>query len=191
MATPSSICNQALLLLGQKTIQSLDEETKEAAACKAFYDDTRDHCLRDMKPNFATHRVKLTAANPTPAWGFDYAWALPQDYMCVVQLDMQTLQDRQYRNWRVEGLSFLTDRFEPNIRYVQRIDGVESRMDSSFVKTMAAFIAYEIGYALTESTEKVASMFDLFVQRREDAYGIYGQESSTVELTNEQLTQVR
>lgn len=191
MADEVNICNQALFLLGDNKIQSLNEDSKEAEVCSVFYATARDACLQDVKPNFALYRVKLTTAAATPAWGFDFAYALPQDYMVVTELDNETLQDSQYREWRVEGGDFLTDRFEPNIRYVRRIEGVESQMDAMFVKALAAYIGYEIGYTLTNSDEKVASMFDLYGVRKDDAQAIYGMESSTVRLKNDQLTIVR
>jgi hypothetical protein len=190
MSDPVKICNQALLLLGEKRIQALDEDTPEGEVCDTFYIDARDHVLRELKPSFARKRVTLTSAGAKPEWGFDHAWRLPQDYVVVTMLDNQTLQDRQYRDWRVEGKDFLTDRSEPHIQYVHNTD-VEALADSSFVKALAAYLAYEIAYPLTNSNDKVSAMFALYENRRDDAMATYGQESSTVKTTNDQLTIVR
>ena len=95
-----NICNQALLLLGERTIQSLDEDSTQAKVCAAFYETSRDACLRELKPSFARKRAVLTAVGPKPAWGFDNAYQLPQDCLLVIEQDNVTLQDRGYRDWR-------------------------------------------------------------------------------------------
>ena len=191
MTTAVNICNQALLLLGEQVLQSLEEDTNQAKVCSAYYDTTIDHCIRDLKPSFAKRRTTLTMESNPPSWGFDKAYDLPQGSLAVLMLDTESLQDRQYKQWRVEGNQFVTDRTEPNILYLERNQETESLMDASFIKAAAAYLAYEIAYALTNSNDKVAAMFELDQIRADDARAVYGMESSTVRTKNEQLTIVR
>jgi hypothetical protein len=186
-----NICNQALLLLGEQTIQSLEEDSTRAKACAEFYESSRDACLRELKPSFARVRVALTALSQTPVWDFDRAYRLPQDCLLVIEQDNVTLQDRGFRDWRVEGRDFLTSRVEPRILYIKTDDDIESLMDGSFIKTLACYVAYEVAYAITNSNDKVSAMYDLYTIRRDQAIVEYGQESSTRDTTNDQLTLVR
>ena len=57
MTSAVNIANQALLMLGENAIQSLDEQTTEAQLANAFYADTRNYVLADLKPPFARLRV--------------------------------------------------------------------------------------------------------------------------------------
>ena len=186
-----NICNQALLLLGEKKLQSLTEDTPSAGACNEFYESTIKFLLQDMKPGFARKRVKLTTVRPKPEYEFDKAYQLPQDYLVVVEQDNRTLSGRQYRDWRVEGRSYLTDRSEPALLYISRDVNTEGLMDGGFIKTAAAYLAYEVAYPITNSDNKVSAMYDLYTIRSDAAIVIYGQESSTRETTNDQLSIVR
>lgn len=186
-----NICNQALLLLGEQTIQSLEEDSTQAKVCDAFYKTSRDACLRELKPSFARVRAILDTVSVTPVWDFDNAYRLPQDCLLVIEQDNVTMQDRTYREWRVEGRDFLTNRIEPRVLYIKSDDDIESLMDGSFVKALACYVAYEIAYSLTNSNDKVSAMYDLYTIRRDQAIVEYGQESSTRDTTNDQLTLVR
>jgi hypothetical protein len=192
-----NICNQALLLLGEKTIQSLEpptdptDDTSARIACDAFYESAIAFLIQDMKPSFARVRVKLTTALAKPAWEFDNAYQLPQDYLVVVERDSFDIQGTQYRVWRVEGRAYLTNNTEPNIMYMARDENTEGKMDGGFIKTAAAYLAYEMAYALTNSDAKVSAMYDLYTIRSDAAIVVYGQEGSTRDTTNDQLTVVR
>ena len=56
------ICNLALLKFGSPKITSIDDQTPEAAACKALWDIVRDEVLYDHPWNFAMKRADLGAA---------------------------------------------------------------------------------------------------------------------------------
>jgi hypothetical protein len=79
--TEASICNVALLRVGQRqTIDSLEEATTEAMACKALYPFARDSLLEEVWWSWATKRqvLALTAETRT---GWSYVYAFPSD--CV------------------------------------------------------------------------------------------------------------
>ncbi len=77
MTSAVGICNLALGNVGiQQTIASLDEKSKEAAACKRYYEQARDEVLEDYPWPFATRTVTLAlvASDPTPTWYFSYRY---------------------------------------------------------------------------------------------------------------------
>lgn len=81
MASVVEICNAALGNIGvQQTIASLDEKSKEASACKRFYEQARNELLRARNWPFATRFVQLALVETfdgTQAW--DYSYRYPAD----------------------------------------------------------------------------------------------------------------
>jgi hypothetical protein len=79
----AAICNVALARIGvNEPIDSLDEATAEAWACKTLYAPTRDALLATVAWPFATRRATLTAIAGTTRSGWAYAFTLPAD--CLV-----------------------------------------------------------------------------------------------------------
>lgn len=72
------ICNLALDSVGRSTIQSINEDTREAQVCKLRYGLSRDFALADFDWGFArTHSVLPLTSEEYPGW--DYAYARPSD----------------------------------------------------------------------------------------------------------------
>lgn len=78
------ICNAALRRLGATPITSLTEGSKSANSIRDFYEETRDELLRSHPWNYARSRQKLAQLATAPAFGFDYAYGLPSDWMRTV-----------------------------------------------------------------------------------------------------------
>lgn len=79
-----AIVNQALVLLGQKPIVSLGDNTDVARTASTFYGITRDEVLVEHTWNFAIKRASLVLipdpappADPIPLYGFAHAFQLP------------------------------------------------------------------------------------------------------------------
>jgi hypothetical protein len=186
------ICNHALMLLAEKTIQSLDEDTNEARACNVFYQLTRDACLREIKPNFAIARTAQLGAGTAPPFGYASAFDLPQDCTLVLGVFQagQPLTDRD--GWVREGQQILCN-YDAGIqiRYIRTLPNIEAVMDASFVQAFSAFLAAQLTYTLTSSSGKLTSMVQLYELRKAECENQYGQESSTRMITNTQLTAYR
>jgi len=88
MATDVSICSNALRRLGDAPITSLTDDTERARLCNAFFPDARDTVLRAHPWNFAITRASLPQLSDTPAYGFNYMYALPTDPYCLRVLEM-------------------------------------------------------------------------------------------------------
>lgn len=76
--TRTEIANMALAHLGSsKTIQDLDtENSKEAKACRTFYETVVDEVLRNRSWPFATQfaDLALVEEDPTDEWSFSYRY---------------------------------------------------------------------------------------------------------------------
>ena len=64
----AALCNRFLTRIGANTIQSLDEESKEARVCKANFEFLRDDVNSAHAWGFAIKRVELAqSATAQPA----------------------------------------------------------------------------------------------------------------------------
>lgn len=96
MATQIDICNNALALIGQGShITSLNDNKKEADACKRLYDGVLRSCIEAHNYSFAK---KTAIANQSLGDGgaapFSNAFALPAD--CIRVIDIIEPDDRNY-----------------------------------------------------------------------------------------------
>ena len=162
MPAPSetSIANAALVLLGERRISSIDENTKPAKTLKERYAEVRDDTLRAHPWNFATKRIGLAADAVAPVWGFDSAFTLPVD--CLRLLEVENRQDIAYQ---VEGRKILTDHGAPlNIVYTRQVT-VVIEMDVMFRQALAAALAADVAEAFTGSSTKVDQLLSIMTEK--------------------------
>ncbi len=86
MASDTNIANRAMRLLKAGRIASLDDGSKNANVAIDVYDEVRDDLLRAHKWNFNKRLVLLARLSTAPAFGFDYAYALPSDWIRTYSL---------------------------------------------------------------------------------------------------------
>ena len=141
------ICNRALGLVGSPFIASLDDAKQAARLCKRIYPEIRDEMLRDHDWNFASMRALLPALTTAPLWGFDDAYQLPGDCLCVREIDGLCPRD----DWRVEARTISISLSAPlKIRYTaQRTD--TGLFDPGFTSALAYAVAAEICMPLTNN----------------------------------------
>jgi len=88
MASAVSICNEALLQLGCESISSLSGTSKAARHCNQFYPTSRDEVLESHNWTFTVKRQELArVSGVTPAWGYDYTYQLPSDFVFDIRLE--------------------------------------------------------------------------------------------------------
>jgi hypothetical protein len=168
MASVIQVANRALTKLGAARIISLDDDNKQARAIANCFDDLRDDELRAHRWQFAMRRIELAALSDAPAFGYNYQYALPPDYLRMDMVDdrfpsaiMDNYIDTEYLEWTVEGNLILTDIDAPlKLRYIAQITEPNS-WDSNFREALASRIAMEICEDLTQSdTKKQAAAND-------------------------------
>ncbi|MEX2450200.1 MAG: hypothetical protein WD407_05030 [Rhodospirillales bacterium] len=149
MTSDVGICNSALIKIGAKTITSLTEGSKNANACNEQFGKLRDDLLRSHHWNFATKRVQLARLTETPDFGFDYAYALPSDWLRTVSVhDNDTGAGTVV--YRIEGARLHTDADRVYLRYIARILD-PNRMPSDFQEALAALLAWEMAIPIAQS----------------------------------------
>mgnify|MGYP003137528958 FL=1 len=125
------ICNHALLKVGADTIASLDvsQATDDgvifsAKLCNILFDQALVETLRLYPWNSATKRTQLTRLAETPAFKYQFKYALPIDFVRVINLYASTEAYDDTTEWSVESGEVLTDYEEAYLKYVAKPEDV-------------------------------------------------------------------
>lgn len=160
MASHVEIGNRALTKLGATRITSFNDNSKAARALNSLWPTVLKAELSRRYWNFALARTSLPALSDQPAWGFNYQYQLPNDYLKLVQVNdiyiATNLTDYRQSDdspWAIEGQAILCDLGSPlKIRYVRNITD-PGLFHPLFVETLASKLAYEACYEITQSRE--------------------------------------
>lgn len=139
MVSEVQICNLALLKFGNITINSLEDNTAQAQACKELYPLMRDELMSLHEWNFALARADISPElQATPAFQYDFAYQLPADCLRVVELYGTEAK------WAREGNEFLTNQEEEIfIRYIKKVT-TTGAFSQVFVNSLAVRLAGEL-----------------------------------------------
>lgn len=175
MASSIDICNSALIKLGVETITDFEDNNKRASLCNVQYDIIRKKLLRKYHWSFAIKRAALTVDSTAPLFGWDYRFALPSDYLRI-------LQDPYYKDtpYLIEGGYLLTNEATFSIKYVYNITDA-SLYDSLFVETLATALAIDLCTPLAQSESLKQSLINDFKDLLSDARTINSQERQLAE----------
>lgn len=174
MASKVSIANRALTKLGADRILLLSDDSQQARVLNSMFDDVRDAELARNHWKFAIRRTSLPALVDAPAWGYQFQYPLPPDYLAMVQINEIYCRTGMRAPWSVESGSILTDFEAPLLlRYVSRVENT-GLYHALFVEALACKLAMEACEALTQSSSKKQAAtqeyeFALSEARRQDA----------------------
>ncbi len=184
MVCPIDICNQALFHLGVSGISDLDDTGDiSAVACKMFYDAALRTALRDHPWGFAKTEVALSLAAESGEYpSYDYAYQYPHD--CLRPLRIHTDDRKKSRkieydvqiNLARNGKVILTDEPEAILSYIVYIDD-PNLYDGWFVEMFVLCLASKIAGKLTGDTTKSKNMLSAYMQARDQAQAIAGNEN--------------
>ncbi|NBC18744.1 MAG: hypothetical protein GVY18_15680 [Bacteroidetes bacterium] len=160
MTDRTAVCNQALALLGQGLIASFEDETQKAGQCRAFYDSSVDAVFECFPWPFAIKRKALAKDADYP--GVWSAYKLPTDYRYFVR----NAVDRE-SDYLIEGRNLVTTARSVTLVYVSRVS--EGLWPGQFTEVVAARLAANLAYPVTESNTKAANMYAAYKDRLRDA----------------------
>ena len=162
MASQVQIVNEALGLLGEPSIVSIDDEIERARTMKALWDGRRDSLIEEHRWGFAMARAELPALAGVPPWGFDYAYQMPVDCIRLDQVGEWWAWDRHGSHgsagpegpWSVEGRTILSNETAPlAIRYIRRVED-PGLFPPLFAEALACKLASWAASRQTESNPK-------------------------------------
>ncbi len=183
------LVNQALFMLGQKSIISMTEDNEAARLCNGRYTYIRDATIRAYPWNCAMTRATLARSGTAPTWKFDYKFALPTDPYCLRVLEMKEKEEGGYK-WKIEGRWIVTDSTTANILYLKRVTDV-NEMDLLLREAIAARLAADICYALTGSSKREDSLWIIYEQKIRRAKSVDAQEGTPEETTEDTFLNAR
>lgn len=195
MTRPTSstaIANLALRHLKNAPITSIsppDSDSKAAASCAAWYDQSRRHCLEDHPWNFATKRVEIAAENDEPVFEYLKKYQVPSDFIRVGRLG-ESWYDPE-RDYEIEGDYIITDVTTPlKLVYVYDFENV-SKFSSKFISCLAYKLAANMAYELTGNASLKDGMEQLYRSELTSAASVDGQNRPTRRIQKSKLADAR
>jgi len=152
MPSETDIANVALRLVGGTRITSLTQATPNANAVNDIYTEIRDNML-EFPWNFATQRVELARLSTTPSFGYDYAYALPADWLYTISVHDNDggYGTIDYREEQVASQKVIsTDHSSVYLTYVKR-ETDPNLMPASFRVALESALARNLAITIANS----------------------------------------
>jgi hypothetical protein len=185
-ATQTSICTNALLMLGAQTLSSTNDGTDRSTIAANLYPTARDAVLRSHPWNCATKRVVLAPDSAAPAFGYAAQFTLPSDFLRVVEVG----DFNEDVDWKVEGGKILASGTALKLRYIWR-NTVESTWDAMLVHAMELKMAELMAYPITMSAAKEQVAHEKFERFMKQCRAVDGQDDPAQQLGDERLLTAR
>lgn len=150
-----SIVNIALIMLGEATITSLDDDEKAARVASNLYTRVRDVVLEDHTWSDARAMATLALLTTTPTWDYANEFQLPTDFLRMVRIDSP--EDR----WQIHGRKLLTDLGSVNIEYIKRLEDPND-MSTMLKEAISARLAAEMSLPMTGDPKRQEAMWSLY-----------------------------
>jgi len=182
MATGVSICSNALVMLGAKTINDFNEPVDRAKIAANLYPTIRDSLLRTHPWNCTIKRVLLAPDATPPAFGYANQFELPADFLRVLEVGQNGCQI----DYLVEGRSIMADATSIELRYVY-LNEVENTWDANLVELLTLAMAAAMAYPITQSAALQANFEQKLTMAKKVARAVDGQEDPPQTLGDERL----
>lgn len=141
------------------------DTSAEAKVARDVYYDMRDALLRQYLWSFAKKRVQLAQVVTTPAFGFDYGYAMPADFLRVISVHPSDANNSICR-YKVETLSvsstdtlvLLANTTTLYLRYVAKVESA-ALMDPMFRDVLSWRLAEHFANAIRESASQADACY--------------------------------
>ena len=172
-ASKVEIANLALLRLGQRSIQSLTEQSNEATWANKLYDRTRRTVLRSFPWRFAA-KIETLALVDVEITGYLYAYALPTD--CLAPIEVISSYTGTTAQFERSGSEIWTDEANAQLRYIRDVQD-PNEFDDGFIDAFAYRLAAELAMPVTGKEGLAAQMMSGFMLAKHEAQAISSRES--------------
>ena len=193
-ATPVQICNLALSWMGQKRINSLNDNQNEAIVMNDNYELSRDKTLSDIAWTFATERQVLAPVSDAPAFGSGNKFLIPGDVLRVHRVfkSTNTSQSNKFSNaeWVREGNYIISPESTLWAVFIMRVTD-PNKFSPGFVHALAARLAADTAITFTESSTMEEKMEQRYAMKLADAAYTDGSQGRTEVTRSSHLTGIR
>lgn len=172
-ATQLGLYNEALRLIGERRLGSLIENREPRRVLDDIWNDgARDYCLEQGQWNFAMRAVQITKSDIVPTFGFENAFDKPNDFIRTCGVSEDEDFKRPLLNMMEEVGFWFADIDPIYVRYISKSNdyGYDmQRWPQTFTKYVAAYLASEAVWTLTQSGDKLKMALAVMQQRLKDA----------------------
>ena len=148
------LVSNALILLGDRPIASLTEDSTGATLGANLFENTYLALLQNHRWRFATKSQSLARLAAKPNTGFSYAFALPDDFLYAIKGDTSS-------TYAIYGVEVHTNVATFRLDYVTRVS--EDLIPAYFAKAMEFNLAALFAVPLTGDTKKGDYYSNLFL----------------------------
>jgi hypothetical protein len=144
-----SICNMALIAIGEDPITSLSDARKAAILCAQLYDPTRRELLEMQDWKFAKAQASLAASLTPPLFTYANAFPLPADF-----IRMWDEPEEESPDYEIMGGNMLSNDDSPfNMLYVFDCQD-PTQFSPLFVQALATLLGAKLAQPITQNIDK-------------------------------------
>ena len=161
MSSKTEILNRAILLIGEPGVTDIESNVKIARNANQLYDQTRKAVFRAHPWNCLKKRLSLSLTQTTPAFGWDYQFDLPGDYIRMLCVE----DDLPYS---IEGKFLLSNYDTFKIAYVcNELD--TTVYDPLLLDAFATRLAVDLAPSITHDVAKLKELLELYTMKLSEA----------------------
>lgn len=175
MSSVIEICNKALAYLSHEPIITLDDTSRAGRLCSQMYSSTCRGLLRSFPWSFASKRVSLALRAAKPAFGFEYSFTLPPDYVRLLLTNPSGI------TYAIEGRYILANVSTLAILYTAMVDDPND-MDALFIETLELRLAMTMCLPLTQNGQLLQLLQAIYGSKISEARMAQSQESEAQEV---------
>ena len=172
MPTKTDIANKALARINVPSVLSIDGDDDQAEEANRAWDMVRNEVLREGIWNFARKRAALARLTETPAFEFSYYYALPADFISLVELNEIGVSEGGSEKFEIElasnnALALASDSETVKVTYVAEVEDT-SVYDPLFIEALSIRLAAELSSTLTGSRSQYQDLlreYELAISR--------------------------
>ncbi len=150
-----ALCSRALIRIGAAPITSFNDGSAESEIAGILFDGARDALLSAYAWSFASGQVVLNQLSTAPVADYDYAYALPNDFLRALSAGSGTRG--RGLNYRISGNVLHTNASDVVLSYVYR--PAEESFPPYFDQALITRLSAEFTIPVTENTSRAEAMF--------------------------------
>jgi hypothetical protein len=171
MASKIQIANLALSVLGDVRLTSLTDDNETARKVNAIFDLKAEELTSLYPWSFAKYRRELALLPDAPLFKWRSAFQLPSDLIRLLEVNDQGFERIPHE---INGDNLLMDSNTCKILYIRRITNVQD-FPIYFVMALSAYLAFELCYAITQSSQMQDAAYKSFELKLASAKSIDAQ----------------
>lgn len=161
-ASQTEIVNLALQKCAEPKIENLDQDVKSAREATTAWNPMRKAAIQMYRWNFAKRRKELAASATAPAFGFQYQFPVPNNFLQLIGIFDDNQYQQNYTGGQIpyvtEGTGsqkiILADESPLLINYLEDVTDT-SQFDPLFDQVLACHLAMQLAYPLGTSLDRL------------------------------------